>query len=327
MHRREALALFGGGLAALGAGKAADNVLLGYGVVVGTNLREQDLGPLVNERLEPSPFEVQVGDALLSLAGGELAVDDGRRSRTITIAESSRREATELDEEFDLPGNPATQIFADLSALEAGEVSFDFSDYGAFFDRLDGADVRPFTVEALRGPYFRHVDPGTIRSFAGVSPSDPRALVEALAGAFRGHTSYDIPRYLAGSVEDNVLFGAVDLRDHFESSTSFEALERGETSGMFCYEFTYRSIEALEAVPAHHQTPPTFGGAVMDSRHKHVYTAIGSVYREDGELVVPVTFVDYTHSTLYDDLGLRWLLGEGIDAYDARHRATDVYWY
>jgi hypothetical protein len=39
-----------------------------------------------------------------------------------------------------------------------------------------------------------------------------------------------------------------------------------------------------------------------------------------------MTFVDYTHSTLYDDLGVTSVAGRGLAAYDDRHRATHVRW-
>lgn len=327
MERREALKVLGGAGLALGGGKAADNVLLGYGVLVGTNLREQELSPLVSERLGPSPFDVRLGDKRVEFADGVVRVGDGERERSLAVSRTSPAEAAEVDAEFDLAGGPTEQLVRDLPDVRDDECSFEFSGYETFFDRFADAETCPFTVEALRSGRFRGVDAETVSSFAGVSPTDTRAVVEGLARGFREHTYYDVPRYTAGSIQDNVIFGAADLRRHFESPTSFEALERGENAGMFCYEFTHRSVEALQAVPAHRQTVPVFGGVVYDTRHKHVYTAIGSAYRTDGELVLPVTFVDYTHSTLYDDVSLRWLLGEGIDAYDRRHRATHVFWH
>jgi hypothetical protein len=39
-----------------------------------------------------------------------------------------------------------------------------------------------------------------------------------------------------------------------------------------------------------------------------------------------MTFVDYTHTTLYDALDLTGIMGRGLAAYDDRHRATDVFW-
>jgi hypothetical protein len=48
--------------------------------------------------------------------------------------------------------------------------------------------------------------------------------------------------------------------------------------------------------------------------------------RVGGELRFPMTFVDYTHTTLYDDVGLTGVLGEGLAAYDDGHRADEIYW-
>jgi hypothetical protein len=95
---------------------------------------------------------------------------------------------------------------------------------------------------------------------------------------------------------------------------------------LFCQEYAWRSIEAFHAVPAHRQTHPVLGGEVIDTRHKHVYTVLGGVVRENDRLEVVATFLDYMHSTLYDDFALRGVLGDGVDAFGERHRATDVVW-
>jgi hypothetical protein len=165
-----------------------------------------------------------------------------------------------------------------------------------------------------------------VEEVVAAPPTRPRAIAEGLVGGFREHASYDVPRYLAGSVEDNVLFGAADLREFFESPVDFEAVADGETTGLFCYELVYRSIEAFHATHPADQRVPVAGTVVFDDRHKHVYTGLASVVREGGDLVVPMTFLDYTHSTLYDDLALGGVLGEGLEAYNRRHRATAVYW-
>jgi hypothetical protein len=65
----------------------------------------------------------------------------------------------------------------------------------------------------------------------------------------------------------------------------------------------------------------------IDDRHKHVYTALASAYIDDaGTTVLPVTFIDYTHTTLYSDLNATGVLGDGLDAYNDRHRATSIWW-
>lgn len=326
--RRQALAALGGGGLSLGAGKAVDNVFVGYGVLVGTNLLEEDLAAYAAERLQRRRRYAALTDRhRVRLDGSRLSVHRGKASpATLSLPGTTVEEAREVDDDLGLSRDPLSQLVADLGAVADGRVRFEFSQYPAFFERLRSGEPRPFTVGALRGP-FDGVSPGQVAALTGADPARPEAVVEGLATGFREHTSYDVARYAAGSVEDNLLFGAVDLRRHFESPTSFEALLADRTSGMFCYEFAWRSLEALQAVPAHRQLVPVFGGVVTDGRHKHAYTAVASAVREGGDLVVPVTFVDYTHSTLYDDLALRGVLGEGLKAYDDRHRTDGIYWH
>lgn len=329
LDRRGALKLLGGGVATLAGAKAADNVLLGYGVVVGTNLREQDLAALARTGFGPAAgHETRVGGVRVGYDGGAVTATapDGERLAALPVGATDPATAAEHDADLGLSAGPLAELTADLPAARAGAVDFEFHRTDTFFDRVRDADARPFTVGALRSPLFRRVDPGLVRTFAGATPRDPPAVLEGLVAGFREHTSYDYERYLAGSVEDNVLFGSVDLRQHFESDTDFRALLAGEATGLFCYEFAWRSVEALHAVPAHHQSVPLVGTKVVDDRHKHVYTGLASALREDGRLVVPMTFVDYTHATMYDDLALRGVLGEGLEAYGDRHRATAIPW-
>ena len=326
--RRGALKAFAGLGVLAGAGKAADNVLLGYGALVGTNLVEQDLAAQVGQRFGPHPTTFDVGDHAVTLGRGRIEVTDADENRVevLHVTESTPERAATIDDEHGLDGGPLEQLVADLQAIRAGAFSFEFSRAPAFFERLDASNHRPFTVGAVRGPAFDGVAPETIREFADVEPANTAALAEGIATGFREYTGYDTPQYVAGSIEDNVLLGAIDLREYFRSPTSYDAILSGRVSGLFCYHFTYRSIEAFHAVAPHRQTAPVVGAVVTDARHKHVYTGLASVVREDGELVVPMTFVDYMHSTQYDDFGLRGVLGEGIEAYDRRHRTDGVYW-
>ena len=96
---------------------------------------------------------------------------------------------------------------------------------------------------------------------------------------------------------------------------------------MFCQELTHRSIEAFHAPSVLAQSPPVASVIAFDPRPRHNYTAVASVPRRDGELVAPIAFLDYTHSTLYDDLNLRGVLGEGLEAYNSRHRARELAWW
>ncbi|MCU4742246.1 hypothetical protein [Natronoglomus mannanivorans] len=351
LTRRQLLAGAVGGTAAVGGGRAIYNVFLGYDRFTGTNLLRQDLDPMVASGFRPSEAHVATVDGYrIEQHDGVLSVADDSDTEsepleTLDPATDDPADAAAVDAELGLSDGPLEELVADLSAIESGNVRFVYDSYPAFFDLIAEHDARPYTVSAVRG--YRDTDPDLVADFTGADPHDPEAVVEGLVDGFREHTNYDIERYLAGSVEDNVLFGARDLRQHFESETDFEAILAGEDTGLFCYELTRRSVDALQAVPAPDQTAPVVGGFVKNDRHKHVYTIVASVVRgragEDGDgngdevedededgtgdLIVPVTFLDYTHSTLYDDLRMRRILGDGLDAYDDGHRATGIHWY
>lgn len=334
VDRRRLLAGTAGAAAGIGGFRAVDNVLLGFGDVVGTNLVEQDLAPIVRRRFAPSPFEASVDGTPIRYADGRIAVGPADApTTTLSVATASPGAAATVDARHGLDG-ATERLVRDLGAVDRGDVAFTFHGVDGFFDRLDGADTRPLTVGALRGHRFDGVEPTAVRELAGVDPAEPAALVEGLAAGFRRETRYDVPRYVAGSVEDNLLMGAGDLRGPLEAPTAFDAILGEGTTGMFCYDFAYRAIEAFHAAPPREQSPPVMGAVVTDARHKHVYTGLASVVRRHGAregsggaaLEIPMTFVDYTHSTLYDDLGLRGVLGEGVEAYGDRHRTTGVYW-
>lgn len=53
LTRWQMLTLLGGEGVALGGGKAANNALVGYDVLVGTNLHDQNLAAVAGERLTP----------------------------------------------------------------------------------------------------------------------------------------------------------------------------------------------------------------------------------------------------------------------------------
>lgn len=315
LTRRQALAVIGTGTLGIGSAKAIDNAVLGYGIVGGTNLREQDLASLL------------AGSQSLR---GEFTVAGRRYDVTDDAIRERRTDATEwqhhplAEPAPDTPG--AGELHRDVRAIDDGTAAYEPRSPTAFFDRLATGEARPYTTAALRGSVSERITPEIVREFAGADPVDPEGLVAGLKRGFREHAVYDMPRYVGGSIEDNVLRGAVDLRAPFEGPTDFETLlDRGRT-GVFCYELTYRAIEAFHASPTTDQTPPVAGFWVRDRRHKHVYNGLASVIRDEGAIRVPITFIDYTHSTLYDDLRLRWLLGEGLAAYDRRHRADEIHW-
>ena len=325
VSRRRFLAGAGGALAGGGAVRAADNVLLGYGELgYGTNLLEQDLAGLVADSIRVW-YDERVAGRRLRVIDDDVVVSTPDGGRRLDLRADAEATAADLDADLGLGGR-LEALYADASDLVAGEYELAFSRPATFFERVAGADPRPEAVTAMRGRTDRRVDLNVVERFAGVSPRRPAAMVDALVGAFREHTSYDLPRYLAGSVEDNVLLGAVDLRAPFEGRTDLDGLLADDDAELFCYEFAVRSMEALQAVAPHVQRAPVAAAYVRDARHKHVYTGVASAVRENGDLVVPMTFVDYTHSTLYDDFGITGVVGEGLEAYGTRHRAAGIRW-
>ncbi len=329
--RRGLLARLAGAGAVAGGAKAVDNVLIGYGVLVGTNLRAQDLGPLFTEYLSPTDRTYPLADGrTLAYADDRLAVRaDGERVAALDVGAATPAEASGFDARHDLPGavGPAEQLTSDLGAVRDGDLVVEGLALPAFFERARTASTRPFSVGTLRGPFFDGATPATVARAIGADPADPPAVVAALAETFRTETDYDLPRYAAGSVEDNVLGGAVDLRQFFETDVDYDAIATDGDVGLFCYEYARRANEAFHAVAPNRQSLPVASAEVLDDRHKHVYTALTTLVREGGDLRLLATFLDYTHVALYDDLYARGLLGDGLEAYNDRHRATEIRWY
>lgn len=195
-----------------------------------------------------------------------------------------------------------------------------------FFETVDRSAVRPDIIAAMRPNDPEPVSPSILRQFIEDDPADTEAVAYGLADGFRKHATYDIPRYMAGAVEDNILLGHVELRSYFENEHTIEAMVAGTTPGMFCTEFTIQSIRAFHAVAPGTQSIPVVAGYVGDDRHKHAYTALLTVTKGAGTLRCPMTFLDYMHATLYEDLRLRGILGTGLNGYDTRHRATELHW-
>jgi hypothetical protein len=314
-----------GGLG-LGAAKAVDNVIVGYGPLVGENLHTQSLAALASEGLFTGRRTVAADGHRLVLVKGALGVFDGEERRAVlSVSETTPAEAATLDTELGLSSGPLEEVVRDLRVLTDVPAPFAFGDLEETFARARAAEPRPHTTGLLRGGSLG-VPAALVSEFTDADPTDPEAVVRGLVGAFREKTDYDVPRYLAGAIQFNLAMNAVSLREPFEDPVDWGALTDGETTGLFCNEYAKRSVEALHAADPRVQTPPTAGALVFDTRHRHVYTLAASVVREDGDLVVPTTFLDYMHSTLYDDFGLTGVMGEGLEAYDRRHRATEIGW-
>lgn len=315
MNRRDFLRAGVRGGVALGMAKAIHNTMVGYGHLgVGGNLTSQDLATIAAENLsvanyfnlEIDEYDVHVsnGDLRYATPAGErLTVDDGDAPARIEAL------ATDLDD------------------LRRGSFDFRFSSPDEFFAEHADSNTRDTTVEVLRGPSYTRADSGVVDAFAGTPPTASEALLRGLADGFREHSRYDIPRYLAGSVDDNLLPVDADLRDPFRPEEAFEPmLAQDDAVGLFCAELTRMANRAVRSVPAPDQTIPLYGLYVRNQRNKHAYNAFGTVTRVGDRLELPITFVDYTHTTLYDDLRVTPLLGDGFDAYNRWHRADEIIW-
>ncbi len=317
LDRRSFLKLGGAVAVSAGSAKALDNTVLGYG----KNLKSQDLDGAMTAHMRPRPFSVEHEDVEIWSDYVRVGVDvDGETAGSVWPGDLDG--AREIEDEVGVDG-PVVELAREREVLSEGEFDVEFHDYEEFFDLLDDAETLPWAVETVRGHY-RDVEPETVEEFAA-DPRDVRDTVYGLRDAFRRRGHYDIPRYLAGAVEDNLLFGKVDLRRYFEDDVSFEGLME-EPAGMFCWEYNERVGEALHSVAAHEQEPPVAVVYILDTRHKHAFAGLVSAFRRDDRLVYPTTFVDYTYSTLYSDLHVTSLFKEGLDGYTSRHRADRIYW-
>ena len=316
MKRREVLGGAARGAVALGVAKALHNTVAGFGHLgFGENLLTQDLGPLVEEQLTiERVYRTDWEDGELQVVGDSVRYRRGTHERW---------RAVESDE------SPARLVGfeTDLLDLRAGAVDVAFMDPDTFFERLEGSDSRPLTVELLRGGSYPRASPAAVRQFVGESPTESEALLRGLVRAYARRTKYDTPRYLAGTVDDNLIPVDANLRAPFRPDVTMESLASAEDPvRLFCGEYSILARRAVQAVSAHVQSPPLFGMLVHDRRHKHVYNAFGSVRRVGGALEIPITFVDYMDTTLYRDFRLRRFLGSGFNAYDEWHRADAITW-
>lgn len=319
LSRRDFLKIGAGGAAAAGGAKAVHNVVLGYD----KNLKSQNLRAVASEDFEvPFEYETVAGGVPVRLYAGtvEAGEEDFRYSNT------DAEEAAALDESLGTEG-ALEQLAADLKDFEKDNYAFEFHEFDGFFQRANEAETRGYTADAVRGE-FEDVPAPTVEAFVGETPTEVRDFLFSLREAFRNRTSYDVPRYIAGALTDNVFMKRVRLRPYFEQNVEYGALNSREKSRMFCYEYNYRAAEGLHSVPAHEQSPPAIGARVRDLRHKHVYTGVATVVRDESvepSLRVPMTFVDYTRSTL-SDMFYTTLLGDNINAYTSGHRADAIEW-
>lgn len=315
MRRRELLRAGAGGGLALGLAKALHNTTVGYGHFgLGENLRTQDLAAVARDRFrQPRRFAIDIDQYRIELADGD------------RLLRTPNGEAVPWNT-GNVPDSVAT-FRKGVEALAADRVRFEFHGTEAFFDRLAAARQRPRLVDLVRGWQDRRTDPETVAAFAGADPRDPGALLEGLVRGFRAETHYDAARYIAGSIEDNLVPGKPGLRDPLTPTVGFDPiLAESGSVGLFCGEFVRLSMRAIQSVDPLEQSPPLIGAYVRDRRHKHAFTGVASVVGDGEDLLVPMTFVDYTDTTRYGDYRLDGVLGAGVDAYDTWHRADVIRW-
>lgn len=320
LDRRNLLKASIGGISGLGIFRSIDNIFLGYGALVGTNLIEQDLSSFAKTGFHIRPTKIYIKDYKLHIDKDYIRISDNIELID-KISVGATEKASNLDEYFGFDG-VLEQISSDLSDINKGNYTFEFLGVEEFFNKIEETNSREYTAEIIRA--WPGGNPKTVSEFTNADLKDTREISKKLIYEFRNRTYYDIPRYIAGSIQDNIIFGAVDLRSMFNRQVDFKSLNK-DKSGMFCFEYVRRSIEALHSLPAYQQNPPVIGVFIGDNRHKHTYTGIASIIRED-KIKIPMTFVDYTHTTLYDDLKLTPFLGDGFNAYDKGHRVSYMKW-
>ena len=191
MNRREMLKLLGGGVAVGGSGKALYNTQIGYGVITGTNVREQDLKPLLTEWMRVDDYRAELDEYAVELSGDTVTVadgDDAVAERSVT--DTTPEEGAAIDAEYGLAGGPIEELVRDVPPLRSGEFVVEGATFDEFFERIADADASQFAVGATRDGY-DYTDPDTVAGFTGADPADPERVVTALRAAFREHSSYD----------------------------------------------------------------------------------------------------------------------------------------
>ncbi|NHN42928.1 hypothetical protein G9C85_15005 [Halorubellus sp. JP-L1] len=323
--RRGLLGRVAGGAAAVGGAKAVDNILVGYGRLSGTNLLAQDLEPLASDEFGPSPFRLTHRETTLRYEDEAITVTGPEQSQRFRLT-ADAPPASRIDAAHQLPGRPVTELHADVPLLKTGDVSFSFHSLPEFLSATSNATPRPYSTLAVRGRTEDEPAVETIREFTGSEPSRTPELISGLAAGFQQHARYNTERYLARTIQFNLLLDTVSLDEPFRQPTTFEAMLEDGTSPLLCWDFTERSIEALHAVSPFQQTIPIVAARVDDTRHGHVYTAIASVVRDEDGLHVPMTFLDYRNAVLFDEGVLSLPFSDEIGAFDSRHRATKIRW-
>ena len=299
--------------------KVAYNIYLGYG----KNVKTQNVSKKVRSDLSPSSHESQIGGYGVETTYGSITVSkDGRK---VDVLDASTETVDEHSDTIDTQKPSLNLLPIHLDRLESGDFTVKPMSMEDFFDYTRENHTNPYLVGVVRGKNYLEKRE-EVTDFTDTNPSNPEKFLNSLSDNFKRKTSYDVPRYIAGSITYHVLMGEYDVRDLLEHEVDYEALNENQNTRMFCNEYTDRAIEGLYSTPPDSQPPPVFAGDVWDKRHKHSYNAVASIVTDGRDIEIPVTFVDYTYTTLYDDFGIDELFGKDIDAYNNHHRITAIDW-
>lgn len=313
-------------MASVGTAKAADNILIGYGNLSGTNLTQQNLVPIASAGFSPASFEIQRDDTALIFDGAKIRLIGTEYDETLSSTEGNTGVARKMDRHHSVFGTPALELVEDLTAFANGKFEFEFFSVSEFFSQVSEGTTRPYTALAFRGANRSSPQLSVIREFADVDPTAMKELIGGLADGFRQYTRYNTERYIARSIQFNLLLNTVSLDSPFTHQTAFEEIMDGPKTPFLCWDFAERSIEAFHAVSPVRQDVPVIAGRVNDARHGHVYTALATVLRLGSSLRIPVTFLDYRNAILFDSGPLSLVFDPDVGAFDARHRATRIRW-
>lgn len=161
--RRQLLAGGGVGVASVGTAKAADNILIGYGHLSGTNLTEQNLVPIANAGFSPASFEVQRDDTALVFDGAKIRLIGTDYDEPLSSTEGETGAARSMDRHHSFSGTPALELVEDLTAFADGKFEFEFLSVPEFFSRVSEGTTRPYTALAFRGASRSTPHPTVIR--------------------------------------------------------------------------------------------------------------------------------------------------------------------
>lgn len=326
LNRRQLLTGIGGGLLGGGIIGSIYNTTLGFGTGgSGTNLHQQaqneTLAGIAKRGLYPDHGSIWLdNDVLLRITGDTVTVQYADGSDT-TFNLHSDNVPTENDLDVII-----ANLAEDLSDLRSGNFRFEFLSVNAFFDRVETVHLQPYTTGFLRR--------GTYQSSNGPHSDVPDEIIHEnshdqiyrLKDVFSERITYDIPRFITGAIDDNIFRRRTELRKRFSTETGLPAMYEGTHARLLCDEIASIAQTILHLTAVDRQRPPLSVSVVHDYRHKHLFNGISTVQRTDRGLSIPTTFVDYTYVTLITDLRLRWLLGDGLDAFDTRHRADNISW-